>query len=73
MRTEYNNFGFVSFRVEGGSFSLPSNLAISVQQLVDTVDCACARSEVTCGLKHSSPAAIRQQYLLDCIMMIISK
>ena len=52
-------------------FPCLATYSCSVQQLVNAVDYACARSEVTCNMKRS--AAISQQYLLDCIMTAISK
>lgn len=58
-------------RSDGGRFSLPGNLAISMEQLLHSIDCACVTSEESCDFKHSSQ--IRQDHLLNCIMTHIRK
>ncbi len=62
-------------RSGGGEFSLPGNLALSLQQLLHSLDCACAESEVDCssGGERKEEALIRQDHLLDCIMSYVTR
>ena len=59
------------FRFDGVHFSLPGNLAISVEQLVHAIDCVCSRSEMPCTVSH--PNHVKQDHLLECIMIVISQ
>lgn len=66
-------------RIGGGDFSLPGNLAISIQQLLNAVECACVESEVSCSggsdvnAGRSKPVLIKQNHLLDCIMKYVTR
>ena len=63
------------FRLGGGVFSLPSNLEISIQQLVHAVECVCTDGSTSCGGGAGgwSSTLVRQDLLLDCIMAFITK
>ena len=63
------------FRSGGGDFSLPGNLALSLQQLHHSLDCACAESEVDCSssAERREEALVRQDHLLDCIMAYVTR
>ena len=56
-------------------FSLPSNLAISIQQLVHAVECVCTDGGTFCGGGTGgwSSTLVRQDLLLDCIMAFLTK
>ncbi len=61
-------------RSEGGDFSLPSNLAVSIQQLLHALDCACAESEADCSSgERREEALVKQDHLLDCIMSYVTR
>ena len=65
----------LSYRQGGGLFSLPNNLAISIQQLVHAVECVCTDSSTSCGGGAGgwSTTLVRQDLLLDCIMASVTK
>ena len=65
----------LSFRSGGGLFSLPTNLAMSMQQLVHAVECVCTDSGTSCGGGAGgwSSTLVRQDLLLDCIIAFVTK
>ena len=61
-------------RFGGGEFSLPGNLAISIQQLLHAVDCACAESEADRSSgERREEALVKQDHLMDCIMLFVTR
>ena len=60
-------------RSGGGQFLLPSNLSISVQQLLHAIECACTQSHTPCSGGRSTPAFVKQDHLLDCIMVFVTR
>lgn len=60
-------------KLGGGQFLLPSNLVISVRQLLHSIECACVQSDRPCPSGRVSPSHVQQDHLLDCIMTYVTR
>ena len=62
------------YRLNGGQFSIPSQLTLSVSQLLTVIQCACISEgqEREVGISCYHDSVFSQSTLLDCLMNVKS-